>query len=444
MLGLLGDRLSGAGMTAVSLGVLAVIAVTVSPPVDSSGGGNAVGYEEPIIPITQTQPSRTASSNPAMATRAKVPGESKQSVADPASSLVDDVINPNQNATPETTTLHSLAPSPNYESDHTVLAAGLAGESSSPRSWVLFISPDGGGTWEPRPSRFLGGSTIVLPPKFPQDERIFTSGGLLGLQQSDDGGASFRTVSPSLGSGLAISPSFGRGDPIVGGDSRILIGGYSVLEYDAGTGVTQPALLTVPPTQRGRYSSIAFSPSYQSDLTVFASDQWGASYRCKGSVCDVMQLPQPGGQLILRFPSPGFDQDGLAYAFTPYKLLVSQDGAQTFGEVQFPLEVQLPLMGEGYIRDVAIAWNVSSNPAIFAAVFESSTLSRYPPGIYRSLDAGRSWSRTSIDLLGFGGGYAKKLIVTPTGRVLATGVYNGIACSVDGGQTWAPRCPPEP
>jgi hypothetical protein len=33
------------------------------------------------------------------------------------------------------------------------------------------------------------------------------------------------------------------------------------------------------------------------------------------------------------------------------------------------------------------------------------------------------------------------VLVTPSGRILAAGLLGGIACSEDGGRTWARLCP---
>lgn len=415
------------------LGVLTMVVVASSDPIEPSEHDDPIRSEEVALSAIQPVPPKTVLAN--IGASAKHSVELQQSVVDPADSLLYDVINPNQNATPEDTLFGSLTTSPNYESDHTVLALGYC------RGCVgntLFVSHDGGGSWKPQSSLLLAGASMVLPPNFPQDPRMFVLSESLGLQQSDDGGEIFRTVSPLVGRSLAISPSFGRGD------SRVFIGGKTLFEYDAGTGVTRPGSLAIPPSRDISYSSVAISPGYPSDPTVFVSEvDHDASfsprydqttlYRC-GVVCDEKKFPVLG-PMKLRL-SPRFHQDGLAYAFAYRGLFVSKDGAQTFREVQFPLP---DWPDYGAIRDVAIGWNA---PSDHRPIFVSLVGAGATPGIYRSLDEGGSWNKTQVDLPGFDYG-ADKLIVTPTGLLLATGMDYGIACSEDKGQSWAPRCTPE-
>lgn len=428
--GALGERLSGAGALAVPLGILATIAVTLSHHGGPSSYGNAAYPDSTAVPAPQSQAFRTVLQNQSVAFPHKASVDSQHSLVEPASSTLVDVINPNKNATPENSYVSSLTVSPNYQDDHTLVALGRS-SSSENQATALFVSEDGGATWKTRPSVFLLGTKVILPPGYPSDPRIYALGSALGLQQSDDGGETFKLVSPTMATSAAISPSFGTTD------SKILVGGRRIFEYDAATGITQPALITIPISDPfGGYHSIVFSPGYPSDPRAFVSNDGFHQtllYRCVESLCHAMEF-QTGGALKLRL-SPAFDRDGLGYGFSSTQLFVTGDGARTFQEIPFPLT------GDDSITNMTILWDRPSSPAIFV-----STLSYNPAsGIYRSLDGGSSWSRTRIDLPGFGLG-ARELIVTPTGRLLAAayGVVYGIACSDDMGETWGRRCPPEP
>lgn len=418
LLGVYGEGLSSICAQALCLGALTMVVVATSLPNKLFAGNDAVTSGEIVLSSTQSPPLKTSSLSTALprtGASAEAPVESRQPILEAPGSLVVDLINPSETATPENTGISSIMVSPSYASDHTILMAG----SRWGFGQVLFVSHDGGASWKSLPSRFLFGvANVAIPSGYPQDRRVFAIGSEFGLQQSDDGGEIFRTV--LAGMSFAVSPSFGRGD------SKVLVGGKILLEYDADTGVTKPASLPVPPSSGWAYTSITFSPSYSSDQTVLVSGDYSNGqtvlYRCGGVTCDETQFPFRG-PLTLRL-SPRFDRDGLAYAFTEKRLLISNDGARTFQEVQFP-----PLSDWGSISDVAMMWDASSDPAVFVSAAGN---------IYRSINAGRSWNKTTIDIPGWG--YAYKVVTTPTGRLLATG---GFACSTNQGQTWTPRCPPE-
>lgn len=434
LLGAFSERFGATGGLAVSMGMLAVLAVTANRLADPSARTFAMPHNETSDQATQTQIMQQPSSQANLGTLPE-PKKSPPTVNDPVGSLAEDLFSPHQDATPENSIVQSFTLSPNYENDHTIMALGNHNYDSNKVFYkVLFVSRDGGATWETRPSLLLFGHSLVLPPRYPEDRRIFAVGDL-SVQQSDDFGAIFKTVSPWGGRSGAISPLFGNGD------SRVLISGRNVIEYDADLGVTRPALLAIPPPFLGStYPAIAFSPGYFSDSTVFVSDA-GILHRCTGLFCEQVEIPTQGVPR-LRFGSR-CNQDGLAYAFASYTVLVSHDGARTLEYVPFPINYQSDNIGSRYIQDMAVLCSPSSDPAIFVSAFDFSFMSqRTPPGIYRSFDAGSSWTRASINLPGFDGA-AFKLIATPTGRLIASGLYNGIACSEDLGATWARRCTPE-
>lgn len=430
-LGANGEGLSSVGAQAISLGILAVMVITLTDtsPTPASGQESQISALSSPSAVAVSQPATFQTAPPSAAVPAKVAVESRPPVVEARDSLGDAVINTNQYAAPENSSLYSITASPDYANDHTIMATGYCWNCGVPR--VLFVSPDGGATWKPVPSRLLYSYSLALSPGYSQDRRIFTFG-WLGLQQSDDGGEIFRTVSPviAFGAEVAVLSSLGNAGTGLSGETKVLMGGRTVFEYDTTTGLTQPAFPSIPPA-RSVYFYIAYSSGYLSDRTVFVSDNYPDQihYRCKAGVCEETRYPI-AGPMTLRL-SPRFDQDGIAYAFTQKTVLVSDDGARGFRDLQFPLA------DEGYITDMAISWNASPGPVIFASTSHGVSAS-----LYRSVDGGRSWSSSQIGVPGFGLG-ADKLVLTPTGRLLATGVWSGAACSQDGGRTWAPRCTPE-
>jgi hypothetical protein len=70
---------------------------------------------------------------------------------------------------PDTTYVTSMAPSPHYDQDHTVVALGLGRTCACP---VLLRSEDGGGSWQST-TVAAAGAQVLLPPDYPVDGRIF-------------------------------------------------------------------------------------------------------------------------------------------------------------------------------------------------------------------------------------------------------------------------------
>lgn len=320
-------------------------------------------------------------------------------------------------APPEDTTFTSIAVSPNYEHDRTLIAAGSAA-CPIVICPVLFISRDGGATWERRVPKAFHGQTIVLPPAYPRDPRIYAMGPT-GLEVSHDHGHSFRPASPVQGE-MAMSPLFDRGDP------RILIASALVTEYRADTRVTKPAGFIGP---AGQWMTVAFSPAYLSDRTVFVTAaEWSGTTRpsvsrCVRTICRAVGF-RDVEELGIRV-SPGFVDDQTVYAFGGGRIFRSTDGGDTYATL--PGSVSL---------DEPIIWDllVAPDGKLFAAIVEAAG-----GFVIRSTDGGGTWTRHAIRLQGFELG-PNYLALTPDNRLIALGSF-GIACSVDSGSTWRSRCP---
>ncbi|MFY9587271.1 MAG: hypothetical protein WAT66_07445, partial [Actinomycetota bacterium] len=335
--------------------------------------------------------------------------------------LADSLLHPTKNATPETTQITSVTPSPNYQKDRTLFAAGRVPCQQS-SCMVLFVSHDAGTTWHRQGSERFNGHTVLLPPAYPADSRIFAMGAK-GLEVSADGGDTFKVVVPLQGD-VAISPLFNAAD------QRILIGASVVTEYWANNDLAKPATLIGP---AGTWLTIAFSPTYAIDNTIFVGgirpDTTGTMRptvnRCAGSVCDNVVFAEGFDAPWLR-PSPAFAKDHTVYAFTSHALFRSIDGGTTFASLKPGFAVS------GSVRDVL----TTKGGMVFAAV---GGVKAGMSGLYRSVDGGASWTPTRITLGGFKSGVAK-LVSLPDGRIIALGGDLGIACSNDGGRSWQTRC----
>lgn len=335
--------------------------------------------------------------------------------------LADSLLHPTKNATPEQTQFTSVAPSPNYDEDHTLVAAGSVPCPQGSCS-VLFISHDAGHTWTRRETKNFRGYQILLPPSYPRDPTIFAMGDW-GLQLAADG-LKFESAAPFEGD-VAMSPIYDVAE------KRLLIGATVVTEYWADQDLAKPAALIGP---AGTWLTVAFSPSYAADRIIFVGgirpDTTGKMRptvnRCVDSVCESVVFTDGIDAPWLR-PSPGFATDQTIFAFTSGFLFRSVDGAKTFTTAVPPFAGQ-----GGSIEDLRVA----DDGTLIAAVQNSNG---GPNGVFRSYDGGATWTGVRVRLAGFEQGVAH-IVQLPDGNLIALAVDPGIACSADGGRSWAARC----
>jgi RNA polymerase sigma-70 factor (ECF subfamily) len=340
------------------------------------------------------------------------------SAAETADELRKQALDPTEDANPEDTQFTSFAVSPAYERDHTIFAAGrvACARGLCP---VLFVSNDGGASWVKRSDGSFAGDKILVAPGFPGDQRIY-AGGPGGLQESLDGGRTFRLIAPVEGD-IAISPAFDRGD------TRVLVAGPTVLEYDADSGVVRPASLVIPagatkqtitlPTRRTA-TDLAFVGSLRPDDRGVLRPSID---RCEGGICTTIMLEASG-----EVPTVRLGANDVAYAFTFDGLFASRDGGRSFEPLRAPISAGTAL------RDALVRTNTSLVIAIQDPAGATG-------GVAITNDEGRTWHTSRVGLEGFELGVSR-LLETPGGTLVAAGALHGIACSSDGGSTWASRC----
>ena len=335
------------------------------------------------------------------------------------------ITDPNGDVTePEDANIVWVEYSPRFATDGTAYAAGEAECQAPPCSPVLFRSTDAGAEWERLAADGLHGSQILLPPAYGAgDDRIFALGSV-GLEVSIDGGASFQSAAFGVSGGTgsaAISPGFNTGDP------TILIGDQSLMEYRDDVKAVGP---TTPVLGRGPLHPV-FSPAYESDglllvggLHVDAGQGgWSSAvFRCSGKICSGTALPARTEPPRVR-PTPDYEETGLVYAFTSQGLFASADRALTFSQADVPWQ--------GQLRDLAPA----EGGRVFAVA--GSDLIDGVHELYVSSDLGLTWVWVDDPLFATGVGSVR----VSGQHVLASLKNGGLACSADGGATWAARCP---
>ncbi|MFZ4763352.1 MAG: WD40/YVTN/BNR-like repeat-containing protein [Roseimicrobium sp.] len=320
-------------------------------------------------------------------------------------------------------------------------------------SWFkgVFRSDDEGVTWtlgsqglsghEQADQRGLPYYFEIRTPENVPNPPLFLAG-YNGLFQSVDNGATWNekeTLPYSLLIDLAVSPD-------AGGAHAVLSSTYWRGAFMAQNG-DEPwapicASLALPPWKRdgrriARLHSVAFSPGYATDHTIFAGlrDQLLVT-RNRGGSWDSVNLHSLLGdqELILdRIAlSPSWGTDRTMFVGgragrgdTRHAALIkSTDGGRTF-------EVVLEDEGE-YVQSMAISPNFPVDHTVFA-----STAWDKGGRIFRSVDAGKTWQRTDAGVEYHTDGadvvpspaYAKDRTV-----FAATGA--GLYQSTDGGTTW--------
>ncbi|MBK8978312.1 MAG: hypothetical protein IPM29_20610 [Planctomycetes bacterium] len=258
-----------------------------------------------------------------------------------------------------------VALSPRYPEDPTIACACFEG---------LNISEDGGATWFEsilNPTKI--GRRVALSDAFATDGRMFATGYGVGCMESSDFGASWsprvteiRTLSTY---GMALSPTFSRDGTIALGIDR----GVRV-SHDAGKSWSTASLPNLTGQLYAVVDDACFSPNYATDGVIYcvsADGLFGSADRGANWV---------GVRLPMRWPkrvktSPTFATDHLVFVGGD-GLMRSQDAGATFTPCLCPC---------GDVGTIAFAPDYASTREIFV-------MSR-GDAIYRSADAGTSWTR---------------------------------------------------
>jgi len=328
--------------------------------------------------------------------------------------------------TPEGSGFVSFTPSPNYANDHEVYASGAATRGCLLGSCpTLFHSTDGGTTWARVWSLDFGGGTVMLPPAYPADHRVFEIDDH-ALRMATDGGHVFRPLTP-LGGHAAMSPGFSSVD------RQILVGAMPGWIWHDGTSLVTPFNLAPEPASVAL--SFAYSPTYVSDQklvvagTALGPLSQSLVSRCTGSTCTpATPLAGSAGTPSL-LASKSYASSGLAYAWQSARFYRSVDGGASFAPVVLP--------ANGNVQSVA----EDEGGSLYVALLSVLPNGTSSGGVFVSHDAGRSWSRIGAGTALERG--ATAVMPLPDGRLLVAPYApdgGGLLCSGDGGNSFAPRC----
>jgi photosystem II stability/assembly factor-like uncharacterized protein/DNA-binding beta-propeller fold protein YncE len=310
-------------------------------------------------------------------------------------------------------TVQTVAISPNYQVDHTLLV-GLAAQDD--RTGGLFRSTDAGDTWQPttRGLTDLEISQIVFSPTFAQDQTIFLTTAYRGLFRSTNGGDTWQALAGRYAGEpgeallhLAVSPNFAQ-DKLVLISSRTLLRSTDGGETWLDTGL--------PPGQ------VAFSPNFARDKLVLSDGRWrsadgGQTWQPAAAGLE----PNQGVQSL--FFSPNFAADQTVY------LLLSQNFDQ-------PLRLQRSINAgrawQSLLGGLPANFNLAAATILPSGELYLSDRTGQQPFVVEPQDL--TWGRPAIDLARLD---LQDMVVSPGGGIFVANSVAGLFRSANGGQTWA-------
>ena len=256
-------------------------------------------------------------------------------------------------------------------------------------------------------------------------DRTILVGSSLGTSRSLDGGATWQTVLPGVGLGaLRFSPDFAHDRAAFGGGAGL----YRSTDGGATWSVAGLAGETVV--------SVAVSPAYAADQTLFAGTQSGKVYRSTDGGQNWTSIgPTPGNyQAGCLAISPDFANDhtifaGYAMSWQWYSggVYRSTDGGDTWTPVDNGMTYQ-------EIHALAISPNYRLDHTLFATSWFG--------GVYRSTDGADSWQQENYGLPNL---RAAGVVISPNyaaDRTLLYGTWGddattaGAYISTDGAESW--------
>ena len=330
--------------------------------------------------------------------------------------------------TPEQATFTQFVAAPNGDGRE-LYATGFSDQRcATTHCPVLFRSTDAGVSWTRLPAAGFVGGTVMLPPSYPADDRIFIAGPN-ALQVSNNHGARFDNLTP-LGGFAAMSPAFSSGDP------RILVGAVPGWIYHDGSPVVTP--LDLAPVPASTALSFAFAPGYPVDDRVLLGGAVAKGSEPQSSVVSVCQhttcapaVPLPGAVGVPNLlTTRAFAATGRAFAWRVGRLFRTTDGGSSFSTLPLPAPADVEALAE------------DSAGNLYLALLHPQAAGPPIGGVFVSHDGGSSWTRLGTGTALANGAYT--VAALPDGRLFAAPdgtLGGGLLCSADAGRTWARRCP---
>lgn len=336
---------------------------------------------------------------------------------------------PGGNAGPNDGPYESIVASPNYSSDHTILAMQWTTVNCT-QCATLLRSTDGGTSWVHVSELGFAGGLILLPPSYPQDNSIFDVGSM-GLLMSKDGGLTFNLVAPMPSATAAMMPTS------TPGDAKVLV----IPQNQPGaTWIVDAASKALTPGPVLPAGFVPDSATYVGNNLLLAGRP-GSSYATSSAgelvscapMCTVLaDLPGDSPPFHIAV-SPTVSTDHTVVIASYTHLYVSHTDGLSFQAATVPA-------GDA-ITGIALQPG-QSTPVIVASAFTTGT-SRQAL-VLRSLDGGATYSASTGGLPSVTS--LSPIVALPDGRLLGAIVANattnlyGLRCSSNGGANWSTAC----
>jgi len=337
--------------------------------------------------------------------------------------------------------VQALSISPAYQKTGTVVAWGEDTNQCKQNCVHLWVTHDGGATWHAaKGDGWKYGHPVVAADS--QGHETILAPGDNGLQRSTDGGDTWKDVgAASTGVTLAPTNALDGSAAIAGGKSSDFLwqpAGSRPLQGSNGSLVDISFTYAPGFPSAGPFSPALLSAADKSSgLPVI--EKCNAQLVCSGSatLSGSTAYSEPVSLLF----SSDYAHDGVVFAQSGVGIYKSIDGGTTFtpvpvATVDGQTQVVTPMM--------ALAPGFSQNGPVRTAyvsllrVVGSGKTAKASGGVYRTDDAGTTWTDVDPSSVEFGRG-ATAVGVSPDGRIFAA-YLSGLACSTDG-KTWQSTCP---
>lgn len=304
----------------------------------------------------------------------------------------------------------TLTVSPGYSADKTAFAGTYAN---------MLKSTDRGGSWNPANNgiKNLEFGPFSVSPNYAVDQTVITQANNV-FKKTNDGGTNWSEAPFGKGAySLAYSPGFASDRTLfagvmAGGVYKSADGGSSWVP--AKSGIDQVSI-----------NSLAISPAFVNDKTIFAGSLSNGVFKTVsgGDSWNAVNSGISGSGLYIKALtlSPGYAADQTVFAGTNAGVYKSSNGGSSWSAFNTGLL-------NTRITALAISPGYAADSTIFAGT---------EAGVFKSTDGGASWSAFSS---GIGSVAISALAMSPgygVDRIIYAGTSgSGVFKSADGGQNW--------
>ena len=292
----------------------------------------------------------------------------------------------------------------------------------------IYKSQDEGASWN-KVNQGLETLSIDLVAIAPNStDAVFAAGTESGLYKTENGGKKWMQIMTGQKiKAIAFTPK--QSNRVIVGDDR----GNLYSSTDRGKNWQQLATLK----NSGAVQTIAISPNYQSDHTVWVgTEKKGIWETVDGGVTFTIVYNNISDDSIMSLAvSPNYDLDSTILASTWHDgIFRSSDGGKSWKKQSRGLkkhsQADTTLYKNPHFSDLKISPTFGRDRTLLLAGFD---------GVFKSTNGGRSWQDVNI---GKGATSIRNIVISPNyqddSTVALSTIYQGVYLSRDGGANWTP------